>query len=428
MMRDGVKKRVQSWISNGIMQDGVDKRVQGWISNWMRWLRRPARRKQRRAVPPSSISLEPRLLLSVISDRYEPDNTPATASSITTDGRKQTHSFHRTKDMDYIFFQLTARSNLTVTTDGDAGGDTVLLLFDGETGNTLLASDQDSGPGRYAKLVLTGSKALPAGDYLIRVSENGQNNTLKRYTVSALATPVPDAYESDDTPELARLITTDDVAQTRSLHVRTDVDHLKFRVDVRSHVTITTDGDAGGDANLSLYGPNSSTSLVESNEDSGTGNYPLILRTGANALEAGWYYLRIGETGQDSTISRYTIRVLATDVYEDDDVAAKAKTIATNGSKQNRSFHDGADVDWVRFTITQSQTVTIETDGIQGGDTQMELFRSDGTTRIGYDGDSGPGYYSHIKRKLAAGTYFVRLTDYGQNNSLALYTLRVRLG
>jgi hypothetical protein len=120
--------------------------------------------------------------------------------------------------------------------------------------------------------------------------------------------------------------------------------------------------------------------------------------------------------------------VLATDVYEDDNVASRAATIATNGTVQNRSFHTGGDVDWVRFTLPQSRTVTIETDGIAGGDTVMELFAGDATTRITSDDDSGNGLYSRIQRTLAAGTYFIRLTEYGQNNSLALYTLRVRLG
>jgi hypothetical protein len=252
-----------------------------------------------------------------------------------------------------------------------------------------------------------------------------------RYTIKLTGTgraAAGDQYESDDTAATARTITTDGVAQTHSFHVGTDVDWVTFTLAATSHVTIATDGDVGGDTILNLYGPNSSTTLVESDDDDGVGLYSQIVRTGTNSLPAGTYYVRVSEYLQNNTLSRYTLSVLATDVYEDDNVASRAATIATNGTVQNRSFHTGGDVDWVRFTLPQSRTVTIETDGIAGGDTVMELFAGDATTRITSDDDSGNGLYSRIQRTLAAGTYFIRLTEYGQNNSLALYTLRVRLG
>ena len=361
-------------------------------------------------------------------DQYESDDTAATARTITTDGVAQTHSFHVGTDVDWVRFTLTQRSNVTIQTSGDAGGDTLLDLYGPNSSTTLVETDDDDGVDLYSQIVRNGTSALAAGTYYVRVSEYGQNNTLSRYTLSVLATPAGDEYESDDTAATARTITTDGVAQTHSFHVGTDVDWVTFTLAATSHVTIATDGDVGGDTILNLYGPNSSTTLVESDDDDGVGLYSQIVRTGTNSLPAGTYYVRVSEYLQNNTLSRYTLSVLATDVYEDDNVASRAATIATNGTVQNRSFHTGGDVDWVRFTLPQSRTVTIETDGIAGGDTVMELFAGDATTRITSDDDSGNGLYSRIQRTLAAGTYFIRLTEYGQNNSLALYTLRVRLG
>jgi hypothetical protein len=131
--------------------------------------------------------------------------------------------------------------------------------------------------------------------------------------------PIPpavsgDSYEVDDTAAQAKTIATDGTTQTHSLHVGSDVDWVKFTLTQRSNVVLETNGSAG-DTEMRLYGPNSSTTLVEYDDDDGNGTFSRIDRSGANALDAGTYYVRIGEYGSNNAISSYTISVHTAEVY-----------------------------------------------------------------------------------------------------------------
>ena len=121
---------------------------------------------------------------------------------------------------------------------------------------------------------------------------------------------VSDAYERDDTAAQAKTIATDGTAQTHSIHTGADVDWVKFTLKQKSNVVIATDGSSG-DTEMRLYGPNSSSKLVEYDDDDGNGFFSRIDRSGAAALGPGTYYVRINEYGSNGTIGQYTISVLA---------------------------------------------------------------------------------------------------------------------
>ena len=67
-------------------------------------------------------------------DPYEPDDTPAMAQPIETDGTAQTHRLHPPGDRDYLSFRVTEGTEYTVET-GNLGGDcdTILTLYDKTT-------------------------------------------------------------------------------------------------------------------------------------------------------------------------------------------------------------------------------------------------------------------------------------------------------
>ncbi len=80
----------------------------------------------------------------------------------------------------------------------------------------------------------------------------------------------------------------------------------------------------------------------------------------------------------------------------------------------------------MKFTISATSNIKIETDGPANGDTYISLYNSTGSTLIVSDDDSGNGYYSLITRSaLAAGTYTVRVQSYNQASSITGYTIRV---
>ena len=119
------------------------------------------------------------------------------------------------------------------------------------------------------------------------------------------------------------------------------------------------------------------------------------------------------------------ITVRATDNYEPDNSSGQAKTIA-NGSPQTHSILPIGESDWVKFTLTQSSAVTLETSG-PSGDTELWLYNSS-VSQINYDDDGGSGTFSRLAYNctgtpLAAGTYYARVAEFNNNEEIASYSL-----
>ena len=241
-----------------------------------------------------------------------------------------------------------------------------------------------------------------------------------------------DRYERDDAPAQARNIATDGSAQTHSLHKASDVDWVMFKLTENSNVVIQTSG-LYGDTELWLYGPdNSSTQIAYANDTGGSRFARLELRD-SQALNAGTYYVKVGEFGRDEKILRYLLSVNATpvpasDAFETDDTAASAKPIAVDGGPQTHTLHVGADVDWVKFNLVTQTDVVIETRGATG-DTRISLFSiTDTVNPIASDDDGGKGDFSRILRFgqdiLTVGSYYLKV-EAADQLAIASYTLTV---
>ena len=113
---------------------------------------------------------------------------------------------------------------------------------------------------------------------------------------------------------------------------------------------------------------------------------------------------------------------IVADSYEPDNSTGAAKLISNNVT-QNRNLHQIGDVDFVRFVLGSSTTITLETSGSLG-DTRLYLYNSSGT-QIAFDDDGGAGTFSKIVRALTAGTYYAKVDEYGNNGTISNYTLRL---
>lgn len=97
-----------------------------------------------------------------------------------------------------------------------------------------------------------------------------------------------DSFEVDNTLATAKPITTDGVAQTHSLDVVGDKDHVVFTIASATMVDIQTLGPAGGDTRIMLF--NSSGLQIAQNDNvSSTNKYSKITMN----LAAGTYKVRI---------------------------------------------------------------------------------------------------------------------------------------
>ena len=113
------------------------------------------------------------------------------------------------------------------------------------------------------------------------------------------------------------------------------------------------------------------------------------------------------------------------DAYEPDDVYSSARVI-TSGAVQTHNINEnGADEDWLRFVLSTTSDVVIETWG-PSGDTVVYLYDSSGvpSNYITYDDDDGIGQFSRIDYDyLSSGTYYIRVIEYNQNNEIPVYNI-----
>ncbi|MFN8446679.1 MAG: C13 family peptidase [Caldilineaceae bacterium] len=72
------------------------------------------------------------------------------------------------------------------------------------------------------------------------------------------------------------------------------------------------------------------------------------------------------------------------DAFEDDDVCARSKTLATTGATQTHTFHDAGDTDWVRFTAEAGKTYVIRVENVSDqSDAVINLFDVCNNTQSG---------------------------------------------
>ncbi len=363
-------------------------------------------------------------------DAYEPDNLVGSARAI-ANGQVQNRSIHAAGDTDWTSFTVGGNGalNLVLETSG-AGGDTQIWLFGPNSATTCIAYDDNSGAGNFSRIAAAG---LRPGQYFVKIREYGNDGAIPAYTLRATwttryVTYAPDVWESDNVPGLANALGNGGV-QGHSIHVPGDVDWAKFTIGGSGARNLMIDTYFGGtqdDTQLWLFGPNSSTTCIAYNDNSGSGNFSLITASG---VRPGTYYVKVKEYGNDGAIPAYNLRADWTalenpDAYEPDNTAGEAYALA-RGESQHHSIHAIGDTDWFQFTVTTAGSMAwLETYG-SSGNTEMWLFGPDtAATCIAYDDNSGDELCARIYAgPLRPGTYYFKIKERGNNETIAGYDL-----
>jgi cysteine-rich repeat protein len=266
-----------------------------------------------------------------------------------------------------------------------------------------------------------------------------------------------------------------------------DVDY--FAIDVAGTIDLKIETFYGfmpgacvaADTEMSLIGPDGVTALAYDDDD-GLGTCSLInpvSDSGARGLTPGKYYLKVNEYGNNVTIDGYSIQLTVTATCGDgltggsetcDDgntsngdgcssacrleqvpeVEPNTTCFQANGMIMLKpspgTLNAGAitplgDADWFSFNLTSTADVVFETFGANGPstcsgiDTNIEVFKSDCVTALGPAKDQGGvGNCSKLDpdidpqvRHLPPGVYFVKVTEYNNDGTIAGYTLNARL-
>lgn len=239
-----------------------------------------------------------------------------------------------------------------------------------------------------------------------------------------------DTFEPDNSSTEAKLLR-NGISQSRSIVPATDQDWAYFDLTATVEATLETSGSSG-DTRMWLF--NGSLAQIAFDDDGGTDSFSLIRLT----LAPGRYFVRVEEFGNNNEIASYNLRLSHAggpggggDAFEPDNTSEAAKTI-TSGTTQSRSIVPEDDEDYARFTLTSTSDVTINTDG-PSGDTEMWLYGAN-LSVIEFNDDDGTGLFSRIDRRAAdgdalpAGTYFILVDEYGDDNEIPSYTLSLTVG
>ena len=74
----------------------------------------------------------------------------------------------------------------------------------------------------------------------------------------------------------------------------------------------------------------------------------------------------------------------------------------------------------------KSKTIMIKDFTINSsGDTRMWLYNKYGN-QIAYNDDGGTNYLSKITQTLDSGTYYIKIDEYGNNNIISSYDIRIQ--
>ena len=189
-------------------------------------------------------------------------------------------------------------------------------------------------------------------------------------------------------------------------------DLYTFRVTTAGTYTIETSGTTN--TFLSLFGPDSQTNLVATDDDSGPGTLSLLVQN----LGAGQYFVRVRHFSSAGT-GAYGVSVRSNN-------NPGPVQIQVNGPEVQGNIGQPAESDLYTFSVATAGEHMIETSG--STDTFLALFGPNSDTNlIAQDDDSGPGTLSRIQKSLAVGTYFVRVRHFSPAQTGA-YGVMIRRG
>ena len=369
-------------------------------------------------------------------DSYESDNSFGNAKTITA-GNPQNHSICPAGDVDYLRFTLSTTSDVTILTSGTSG-DTKLYLYN--SSQSQIDFDDDGGSDNFSRISRTG---MSSGTYYIKVEEYGNNDEIASYhislTVGGSCTPSCSGKCAGASNGCGGTCSTNQCPGccTSSHSCQTGNTSSYCGTSGEDCDSCVSGEYCSGGNCVSSCTPSCSGKCIGASDGCGgtcSTNRCSGCCTSSHSCQTGNTSSYCGTSGEDcdscvsgeycsggNCIAQSTCDE---DGYENDDNSGSATYIGL-GYNQGHSICPAGDVDWVRFSISTTSDVVIETSGDSGGDTKIYLYNSS-LSQIANDDDGGSGNYSRISRSnLASGTYYVKVEEYGNNGEIENYSIRV---
>jgi hypothetical protein len=374
-------------------------------------------------------------------DEFEPDDEIGLASLIgfrnngvgegNQTGRDnkqiQRHTFFPAPDLDWVTFSLSRANWVNIETFGVDGENPDTIMGMVNDGGVLFAVADDKEPGVFTSQM---GFCLPPGDWFVPILPFDGGDEFAYDVLVDVERPCLFEDEPNGRCDMATELTTGDTWY--GLHEPSGLtfedDWWTFTIEESALVTIETGAfdNFTSDTFLELYdscgGP-----LLAVDDDAGEG----LLSKIDVVLEPGTYYVKMtlsplafftGETWDYSITVTLAEPPLAE--LEPNDSCGEANAVNLGDSLQ-ASISPIGDRDHFLLTVPADGFVEIATDG-PVGDTVLNIASMDGSVQIGCDDDGGNGLFSMWGCCLPAGDYCVAVKDFGDNSSIATYTIDFR--
>jgi hypothetical protein len=340
-------------------------------------------------------------------DAYEPDDTSAQARLVTVGGPAEEHNSNTACDYDWYKFSAVKDAQYSIGTSAMGSNSAVYIYLYGTDAATQLASAYTNIRGAGTTLKWT---APADGIYYVKVCQyncslyfgadteytinfSASFNTLTvtptltpAVTSTNSATPTvtstaagyaPDAYEPDDSPSTARLITIGGAVEQHNSNKPCDYDWFKFSaVKNRAYTVQTEIMGYRSAACINIYDTDGATQLASSCSYTRGNGTTLTWIAPADGI----YFVKIYQYdcadyyGADT---EYTVSFTGTsfamtptvtptitvtpDQYEDDGSAAKARLITAGGPAEQHNSDVPCDMDWYKFQASMNFQYTVST-------------------------------------------------------------------
>lgn len=352
------------------------------------------------------------------ADRFEPNNTVATATNLgvlTAPQTATTLTVHNTSDLDHYRFEISASGkadDYVQINFSHAAGDLELRLLN--TSGLVLASSKTAND--FERISLNGR---PAGVYVVQVlGENNARSPDYSLTIDPPAVSIqPDTFEANNSQATAKPLNLTQVFTEFSqltIHQTTDQDWFSFQLveeGKAGHFVAVDFENRNGDIDLQLV--NAGGTVLRSSATAQ--NQELISLAG---IAPGTYYVRVYGS-QNATQPNYKLSIAVPVTTIDPDRNEVNNTLATATNLRRISgdltvdglnIHQAADVDWFRFETAAVGTSShfvglVYRSG--GADINLELYDQSGALLTQSSLNDNWEIINFANRP--AGTYFARV-------------------
>ncbi len=333
-------------------------------------------------------------------------NTPTGAPTLAL-GSSISGNLETGGDVDVLKIMLTAAGTVTVSSSGST--DVVGTLLSG-TGATISSDDSSAGAPNF-RLTYT---ATAATTLFVKVSGK-TTTTTGGYGVTAAFSPVATAEGDIDVRNGLTSVPMDGSIDFGTRTVNGAALNRTITIANTGKAALAVNGVTLSGAGFSIVtqpaksvAAAKTTSFVVAFKPASAGPQNATLTISSNDPDENPFTLSLTGNGQGGTDDDHG-NTLAT------------ATVIRIPSSTNGVISTGTDLDFFKFTLTASRTVTLRTTGSL--DTWGTLYNATG--RVLVEADDSTDYNFSITRKLAAGTYYVSVEGYSAADT-GSYTLVVQ--